>query len=64
MTKVPDFVAGLARSTKSAADIKKTINSAYGDKARTIYNVNMRTKAGETTDNQCFLSDKEKQKDS
>jgi hypothetical protein len=33
MTKVRDFVAGLARSDKSAAEIKTTVKTAFGDKA-------------------------------
>ncbi len=33
MEKVQDFVAGLTKSGKSAAKIKKTINAAYEDKA-------------------------------
>jgi hypothetical protein len=33
MKKVQDFVAGLARNTKSTAEIKKTTRTVYGDKA-------------------------------
>jgi hypothetical protein len=33
MKKVQDFVAGLTKSRKGAAKIKKTISAAYEDKA-------------------------------
>jgi hypothetical protein len=33
MKKVQDFVAGLTKSRKSAAKVKKTISATYGDKA-------------------------------
>jgi hypothetical protein len=33
MKKVQDFVAGLTKSRKSVAEIKKTISAAYEDKA-------------------------------
>jgi hypothetical protein len=64
MKKVQDFVAGLIRSRKSAAKIKKTISAAYEDKAWrfiSIYFVIMKVNAGKTTDTQCHLSAKENQ---
>jgi hypothetical protein len=33
MTKVQDFLQGLARSSKSVAEIKTNVDSAFGDKA-------------------------------
>jgi hypothetical protein len=33
MTKLRDFVAGLARSSKSAAEIKTIVDAAFGDQA-------------------------------
>ena len=65
MKKVQDFVAGLTRSRKSAAKIKKTISAAYEDKAwrlTSIYFVIMKVKASKTTDT--HLSAKENQEDS
>ena len=67
MKKVQDFVAGLTKSRKSAAKIKKTINAAYEDKAwrlTSIYFVIMKVKAGKTTDTQRHLNAKENQEDS
>jgi hypothetical protein len=64
MKKVQDFVAGLTRSRKSAAKIKKTISAAYEDKAwrfTPICFVIMKVNAGKTTDTQCHLSAKENQ---
>ncbi len=64
MKKVQDFVAGLTRSRKSAAKIKKTISAAYEDKAwrfTSIYFVIMKVNAGKTTDTKCHLSAKENQ---
>jgi hypothetical protein len=66
MKKVQDFVACLTKSIKSAAKIKKTISSAYEDKAwrlTLIYFVIMKGKAGKTTDTQRHLSAKENQED-
>jgi hypothetical protein len=67
MKKVQDFIAGLTKSRNSAAKIKKTINSAYEDKAwrlTSIYFVIMKMKAGKITDTQRYLSAKENQEDS
>jgi hypothetical protein len=67
MKKVQDFVAGLTKSRKGAAKIKKTISAAYEDKARrltSIYFVIMKVKAGKTNDTQRHLSEKENQEDS
>jgi hypothetical protein len=67
MKKVQDFVAGLTKSRKSAAKIKKTINAAYENKARrltSIYFVIMKVKAGKTTDTQRHLNTKENHEDS
>jgi hypothetical protein len=67
MKKVQDFVAGLTKSRKSAAKIKKTISAAYEDKAwrlTLICFVIMKVKAGKTTDTQRHLSAKENQEDS
>jgi hypothetical protein len=66
MKKVQDFVDGFARSRKSTAEIKKTINVAYEDKAWrmiSIYYVIMKVKAGQTIDNQRHLHTKENQED-
>ncbi len=67
MKKVQDIVAGLTKSRKSVAKIKKATRAAYEDKAwrlTSIYFVIMKVKAGETTDTQCHLSAKENQEDS
>jgi hypothetical protein len=67
MKKVQDFLAGLSKSRKSAASIKKTINAAYEDKAwrlTSIYLVIMEVKAGKTIDTQSHLNAKENQEDS
>jgi hypothetical protein len=66
MKKVQDFVAGLTKSRKGAAKIKKTISAAYEDKAwrlTSIYFVIMKLKAGKTTDTQHHLSAKGNQED-
>jgi hypothetical protein len=67
MKKVQDFVAGLTKSRKSAAKIKKTINAAYENKAwrlTSICFVIMKVKTGKTTDNQRHLNAKENQEES
>jgi hypothetical protein len=51
MTQVRDFVAGLARAGKSASEIKKLVDDAYGDKAlglTSIYYILKRVKAGKS----------------
>jgi histone-lysine N-methyltransferase SETMAR len=61
MTQVRDFVAGLARTGKSAGEIKKLVDAAYGDKAlglTSIYYIIKKVKAGKTTDDQRHLSAK------
>jgi hypothetical protein len=61
MTQVRDFVAGLARTGKSASEIKKVVDAAYGDKAlgfTSIYYIIKKVKAGKTTDDQRHLSAK------
>ncbi len=61
MTKVCDFVAGLARAGKSANKIKILTDAAFGDKSltkTTIYNILKKVKAGETTDDQRHLNAK------
>jgi hypothetical protein len=59
MTKVHDFVAGLARAGKIANEIKILADAAFGDKSLTktaIYNILKKVKAGETTDDQRHLN--------
>jgi hypothetical protein len=59
MTKVLDFVAGLARSGKSAAEIKPFVDAAFGDKAlglTSIYYIMKEVQAVESTDDQHNLS--------
>jgi histone-lysine N-methyltransferase SETMAR len=61
MTKVRDFVAGLARSGKSAAEIKTIVDAAYGDKAlglTSIYYILKKVKEGKSTDDQRHLNAK------
>jgi hypothetical protein len=61
MTKAHDFIAGHARSGKSAAEIKTTVDTAYRDKAlglTSIYYIIKKLKAGENTHNQQNLSTK------
>ncbi len=61
MTKVCDFVAGLARARKSANEIKILSDAAFGDKSLTktaIYNILKKVKAGKTTDDQRHLNAK------
>ncbi len=58
MTKVCDFVAGLARSGKSAAEIITTVDATYRDKAlglTSIYYIIKKVKAGQTTNDQQHL---------
>jgi histone-lysine N-methyltransferase SETMAR len=61
MTKVFDFVSGLARAGKSANEIKILTDAAFGDKSLTktaIYNILKKVKAGETTDDLRHLNAK------
>jgi [histone H3]-lysine36 N-dimethyltransferase SETMAR len=61
MTKVRDFVAGLARAGKSCKEIKNLTDAAYGVKTLTktaIYNILNKVKAGKTTDDQRHLNAK------
>jgi hypothetical protein len=67
MKKVQDFVAGLTKSRKGAAKIKKTFKADYKDKSwrlTSIYFVIMKVKASKTTDIQSHLNAKENQEDS
>ncbi len=66
MTQVRDFVAGLARAGKSASEIKKLVDDAYGDKAlglTSIYYILKRVKAGKSTEDQRKFSAKKNQED-
>jgi histone-lysine N-methyltransferase SETMAR len=59
MTKVRNFVSGLARAGKSANEIKILADATFRDKSLTktaIYNILKKVKAGETTDNQRHLN--------
>jgi len=61
MTKVRDFVAGLARAGKPFGEIKNTTVAAYGDKALTrsqIYKIIKAVKDGENTEDQRHLNAK------
>ena len=61
MTKVRDFVAGLARAGKPFGEIKNTTVAAYGDKALTrsqIYRIIKLVKDGENTEDQRHLNAK------
>jgi histone-lysine N-methyltransferase SETMAR len=61
MTKVRDFVAGLARSNKSAAEIKTTVNTAFGDKALGLmlkYYILKKVKGRKSTNDQRHLNAK------
>jgi hypothetical protein len=61
MMTVHDFVAGLTRSGKSAAEIKTTVDATYGDKAlglTLIYYIIKKVKAGKTIDDHWQLSPK------
>ncbi len=61
MTKVRDFVSGLARAGKSANEIKILNDAAFGDKSLTktaIYNILKKVKAGETTNDLWHLNAK------
>jgi len=61
MTKVRDFVAGLARAGKTYKEIKETTEAAYGDQAlkkTQIYEVMKKVKAGKNTEDQRHLSAK------
>jgi hypothetical protein len=55
ITKMRDFVAGLARVGKSADDIKIITDDSFGDnplEKTAIYNIIKKVKAGKTTNNQ------------
>jgi hypothetical protein len=61
MKKVRDFVAGLARSGKSAAEIKTIVDAAFGDQAlglTSIYYILKKVKDGKSTDDQRHLNAK------
>jgi hypothetical protein len=61
MTKVCDFVAGLARTGKSAAEIKTLVDAAYGDKAlglTSIYYILKKVKASKSSEDQRKFSAK------
>ena len=61
MTKVREFVAGLARAGKTFGEIKKTTEAAFGEKAlgkTQIYNIIKSVKAGKNTEDQRHLSAK------
>jgi hypothetical protein len=61
MTKVRDFIAGLARSGKSAAKIKTIVDTAFGDQAlglTLIHYILKKVKDGRSTDNQRHLNAK------
>jgi hypothetical protein len=61
MTKVRDFVAGLARAGKGANKIKSLTDAAFGDKSLTktaIFSVLKKVKAGKTTGDQRHLNAK------
>jgi hypothetical protein len=61
MTKVRDFIAGLAKSGKSAAEIKTIVDAAFGDKAlglTSIYYILKKVKDGKSTDDQRHLNAK------
>jgi hypothetical protein len=63
MTRVPDFVADLARAGKGFLEIKKTVETVYGDKAlkkTAIYVILKKIKAGKNTDDQRHLSPKKR----
>jgi hypothetical protein len=67
MKKVQDFVAGLTKSRKSAAKIKKTISAAFEDKAwrlTSIYLVVLPAFTFIMTDTQRHLNAKKNQEDS
>ena len=59
MTLKPDFIASLARSSKSCAKIKTTVDTACGDKALGITSINYiikKAKAGKSTYDQSHLN--------
>jgi hypothetical protein len=61
MTKVRDFVAGLTRAGKSYAKIKKTVDTALGDKAlkkASIYFIMKKVKAGKNINDLCHQNPK------
>jgi hypothetical protein len=61
MTQVRDFLASLARAGKSAAEIQKLADAAYGDKSLglcSIYLIIKKVKVGENTNKQRHLSAK------
>ena len=63
MTRVRDFVADLARAGKGFLEIKKTVETVYGDKAlkkTAIYAILKKVKAGENTDDQRHLNPKKR----
>jgi hypothetical protein len=66
MTKVRDFVAGLARSGKSAAEIKTIVDAAFGDQAlglTSIYYILKKVIEGKSTDDQRHLERQKNQED-
>jgi histone-lysine N-methyltransferase SETMAR len=63
MTRVRDFVADLVRARKGFLEIKKTVDTVYGDKAlkkTAIYAILKKVKAGENTDDQRHLNPKKR----
>jgi hypothetical protein len=61
MTKVCNFMSGLARAGKSANEIKILTDAAFGDKSLTktaIYNILKKVKAGKTTNDLRHLNAK------
>jgi hypothetical protein len=65
MMQVRDFVAGLAIAGKSASEIKKLVDDAYGDKAlglTSIYYILKRVKASKSTEDQRKFSAKKTKK--
>jgi hypothetical protein len=61
MTWVRDFIADLARARKSFAEIKKTVDAAYGDRSLSpsqIYHIIKQARAGKDTEGQRHLNPK------
>ncbi len=61
MTRVRDFVADLAKAGKSFAEIRETVQKAYGDKGlkkTQIYDVIQKVKAGKNPSDQRRLNPK------
>jgi hypothetical protein len=61
MTGACDFIACLARDGKSYDEIKKTVDSVFGDKTlqkMAIYAIIKKVKAGKTTSDQCHMKGK------